>query len=134
AVVTTPVFLSAEARAGTTLDAIRARGAVVCGIANNQPAMSMPDSQGRWTGFHVEICRAFAVAIFNDPDRVRFAPVTAQQRFTALQSGEIDVLEGPNALTLTRDATIGLTTPVTVFYTGQCPSGRFILDYKVFSA
>lgn len=112
-------MLALPARAGTTLDAIRARGAVVCGIANNQPAISIPDSQGRWTGFHVEICRAFAVAVFNDPDKIRFVPVTAQQRFTALQSGEIDVLEGPNALTLTRDSTIGLFSPATVFYTGQ---------------
>jgi general L-amino acid transport system substrate-binding protein len=111
-------LVPATAHAGVTLDAIRARGAVICGITN-QPAMSSPDNQGRWTGFHADICRAFAIAVFNDPDKVRFVPVTAQQRFTALQSGEIDVLDGTNALTLTRDATLGLTTPATVFITGQ---------------
>jgi general L-amino acid transport system substrate-binding protein len=108
-----------RAQAAATLDAIRARGHVVCGIAANLPAMSIPDGQGRWTGFHVEICRAYAVALFADPEKVRFVPVTAQQRFTALQSGEIDVLEGPNALTLTRDTALGITAPATVFYTGQ---------------
>ncbi|MCX7380042.1 MAG: hypothetical protein NT133_01200 [Alphaproteobacteria bacterium] len=73
-------LLPAASSAGTTLDAIRSRGAVVCGIANNHPAMFIPDSQGRWTGFHVEICRAFAVSLFNDSDKVRFVPVTSQQR------------------------------------------------------
>lgn len=106
-------------QAGPTLDAIRARGAVICGIANSLPAMSIPDSTGRWTGFHVEICRAYAVAVFNDPEKVRFVPVTAQERFTALQSGAVDVLEGPNALTLARDATMGITAPTTAFITGQ---------------
>lgn len=107
------------AQAGKTLDAIRSRGAILCGVFADVPAMSILGSTGRWTGFHVDICRAYAIAVFNDPEKVRFVPLTAQQRFTALQSGEVDVLEGTNALTLARDSTMGITAPVTAFITGQ---------------
>ncbi|WP_164135299.1 transporter substrate-binding domain-containing protein, partial [Stenotrophomonas maltophilia] len=81
------------AEAGSTLDAIRQRGVLRCGVqAPSNPGFGVPDSQGRWQGFNVEICRAFAVAILNDPDKVEFTPVTSQSRFPALSSGEVDVL------------------------------------------
>jgi general L-amino acid transport system substrate-binding protein len=107
------------ARAGGTLDAIRNRGAVACGVETNQPGVAMLDSRWQNVGFHADICRAFAAAIFGDAGKVKFVPQSTVTRFTAVQSGEIDVWEGSTALTLSRDATIGLTIPVATFYTGQ---------------
>jgi general L-amino acid transport system substrate-binding protein len=92
---------------------------VRCGVSTGVAHMSIPDGAGRWTGFDAEICRAVAVAVFGDPERVRFVPTTAQSRFTALQSGEVDLLSRTTALTLTRDSTMGLTQTVAHFYTGQ---------------
>lgn len=74
-----------------------------CGVSTETPGMSMPDSQGRWTGFHADICPALAIAVLRDPSKVRFVPVTATARFTALQTGEIDVLSSTTALPLNRD-------------------------------
>ena len=107
-----------RAHAGTIAQ-IQASGVLRCGVSTGTPGMSMPDSQGRWTGFHADICRALAIAILNDSAKVRFIAVTAQSRFTALQSGEIDVLSSTTALTLTRDSTLGLQVPAVTFYTGQ---------------
>jgi general L-amino acid transport system substrate-binding protein len=112
--------LAAPAQAGPTLDAVRQNGSVRCGVANGVAGMSRPDSQGRWVGLHADICRAIAVAALGDAEKVRFIPVTAQSRFTALQSGEIDVLVYLTALTLSRDATLGLSIIAPpYFYTGQ---------------
>ncbi|HEY4254406.1 MAG TPA: amino acid ABC transporter substrate-binding protein [Roseomonas sp.] len=107
------------ARAGQTFDAVRQNGAVRCGVSNNVAGMALPDSQGRWTGLHADICRAIAAAALGDAEKVRFVPLTTQARFTALQSGEVDVLIGVNALTLARDATMGLSQVTPYFYTGQ---------------
>lgn len=107
-----------QAQAGT-IEQIQASGVLRCGVSTGTPGMSMPDSQGRWTGFHADICRALAIAVLSDSAKVRFIPVTAQGRFTALQSGEIDVLSSTTALTLTRDSTLGLQIPAVTFYTGQ---------------
>lgn len=106
------------AQAGTIAQ-IQAHGILSCGVSTGTPGMAMPDSQGRWNGFHADICRALAIAVFRDSAKVRFVPVTAQARFTALQSGEIDVLSSTTALTLTRDSTLGLQAPAVTFYTGQ---------------
>lgn len=92
---------------------------LACGVSTGTPGMSMPDSQGRWNGFHADICRALAIAVLKDSTKVRFVPVTAQSRFTALQSGEIDVLSSTTALTLTRDSTLGLEITTATFFTGQ---------------
>ncbi|MGI4798774.1 MAG: transporter substrate-binding domain-containing protein [Janthinobacterium lividum] len=107
------------ARAGATLDAIRARGTLLCGVAMQAPGVATVTSQGRFIGFHVDICRALAAALFADADKVRFVPLTNVTRFTAVQSGEIDVWEGTTAVTLSRDSTLGLSFPVATFYTGQ---------------
>jgi general L-amino acid transport system substrate-binding protein len=104
---------------GNTLDAIRARGSLLCGVSTGLAGFSMPDSQGAWRGFDVDFCRAVAAAIFGDPSKVRFVPTTAQVRFTALQSGEVDILSRNTTWTLSRDTSLGLDFPAVNFYDGQ---------------
>ncbi|WP_043361499.1 amino acid ABC transporter substrate-binding protein [Belnapia sp. F-4-1] len=112
--------LAAPASAGPTLDAVRQNGAVRCGVPSGVAGMARPDSQGRWVGLHADICRAIAAAALGDAEKVRFVPLTAQSRFTAVQSGEADVLVYLTALTLSRDATLGLSIVAPpYFYTGQ---------------
>jgi len=107
------------AYAGKDLDAIKSRGALVCGVNTGLAGFSAADSQGRWTGLDVDYCRALAAAILSDANKVRFSPLTAQQRFTALQSGEIDVLSRNTTWTLTRDASLGMHFVGVTFYDGQ---------------
>ncbi|MCW5636613.1 MAG: amino acid ABC transporter substrate-binding protein [Rubrivivax sp.] len=111
--VTTPAL------AGKDLDAIKSRGALVCGVNTGLAGFSAADSQGKWTGLDVDYCRALAAAILGDANKVRFSPLTAQQRFTALQSGEIDVLSRNTTWTLTRDASLGMHFVGVTFYDGQ---------------
>ncbi len=101
-----------------TLDAIRARGQLVCGVNTGLAGFGRPDAQGVWRGFDVDYCRAVAIAIFNDANRVRFVPLTAQQRFPAIQSGEVDVLIRNTTFTLTRDVSLGLDFTGVNFYDG----------------
>ena len=110
---------AAAAPSGNTLDAIRARGSLLCGVSTGLAGFSQPDSQGAWRGFDVDFCRAVAAAIFGDPSKVRFVPTTAQVRFTALQSGEVDILSRNTTWTLSRDTSLGLDFPATTFYDGQ---------------
>jgi general L-amino acid transport system substrate-binding protein len=110
---------AAPAASGNTLDAIRARGNLLCGVSTGLAGFSMPDSQGAWRGFDVDFCRAVAAAIFGDATKVRFVPTTAQVRFTALQSGEVDILSRNTTWTLSRDTSLGLDFPATTFYDGQ---------------
>mgnify|MGYP005811980919 CR=1 FL=1 len=105
--------------AGKDLDAIKARGTLVCGVNTGLPGFSAADSQGKWTGLDVDYCRALAAAILGDGNKVRYSPLTAQQRFTALQSGEIDVLSRNTTWTLTRDASLGMHFVGITFYDGQ---------------
>ncbi|WP_445678608.1 amino acid ABC transporter substrate-binding protein [Radicibacter daui] len=107
------------AHAGTTLDAIKSRGSLKCGVSTGLAGFSIADSQGKWTGIDVDYCRALATAIFGDASKVEFSPLTAQQRFTALQSGEIDVLSRNTTWTITRDASLGLEFAGVNFYDGQ---------------
>jgi general L-amino acid transport system substrate-binding protein len=107
------------AMAGKDLDAIKARGTLVCGVNTGLAGFSAADSQGRWTGLDVDYCRALAAAILGDGNKVRYSPLTAQQRFTALQSGEIDVLSRNTTWTLTRDASLGMHFVGVTFYDGQ---------------
>ena len=100
--------LTASAQAGQTFDAVKARGTLNCGVNVGVAGFSLPDSQGVWRGMDADLCRAVAAAMFGEPGKVRFVPLTAVQRFTALQSGEIDVLIRQTTLTMTRDTTLGL--------------------------
>ena len=111
--------LSGEARAGATLDAVKARGELICGVNTGLAGFSRPDDQGKWTGLDVDICRAIAAAIVGSPDKVKFVPLNAQQRFPALQSGEIDVLSRNTTWTLTRDSSSGFNFAPPVYYDGQ---------------
>ena len=113
------VPLATVARAAGTLDAVRARGQLVCGVNTGLAGFSLPDSQGVWRGLDVDYCRAVAAAVLGDPAKVRFVPMTAATRFTALQSGEIDVLLRNSTETYSRDTSIGLTALPINFYDGQ---------------
>jgi general L-amino acid transport system substrate-binding protein len=107
------------AHAGKTLDAIKSRGQLVCGVNTGLAGFSAADSQGNWTGLDVDVCKAIAAAVLGDGSKVKYVPLTAQQRFTALQSGEVDILSRNTTWTLTRDASLGLTFLATTYYDGQ---------------
>jgi general L-amino acid transport system substrate-binding protein len=109
----------APAWAGPTLDKIKQAGAMVCGVNTGLAGFGQPDSQGRYSGFDIDICKAIAAAVLGDPEKVKYVPLTAQQRFTALQSGEVDVLSRNTTYTLQRDAELGLDFAPVVFYDGQ---------------
>ena len=107
------------AEAGPTLDKVKQAGQVACGVPTGIAGFAAPDSQGHWAGFDVDICRALSAAIFANPDKVKYVPLTAQQRFTALQSGEVDLLSNNTTDTLQRDTELGLNFAPVVFYDGQ---------------
>jgi general L-amino acid transport system substrate-binding protein len=111
--------LTAPAQAGPTLDKVKQAGSLTCGVQAGTPGFGQPDSQGKYSGFNIDICRAIAAAVFGDPDKVKFVPLTAQQRFTALQSGEVDILSNNTTVTLSRDTQLGLNFAPVVFYDGQ---------------
>jgi general L-amino acid transport system substrate-binding protein len=114
------VFPSGHALAGKDLDAVKARGVLICGVAAGGLAgFMLADSQGKWKGLDVDICRAVAAAIFGDSEKVKYTPVSAQQRFTALQSGEVDMLSNNTTWTLTRDTALGLDFTGITYYDGQ---------------
>ena len=119
AVATMGAMLAAPAHAGKTLDAIKARGQLVCGVNTGLAGFAAADSTGKWSGLDIDACKALAAATLGDAEKIKYVPLTAQQRFTALQSGEIDVLARNTTFTLTRDASLGLTMTVVNFYDGQ---------------
>jgi general L-amino acid transport system substrate-binding protein len=107
-----------SAAGGATLAAVRARGSVRCGISQ-AAGFSTPDDAGRWQGFDVDFCRALAAALWNDPERVIFTPYTQQQRFSGLQSGEVDVLVNGTSMTSSRALRLGLRFGPIYLYDGQ---------------
>ena len=113
------IALAGPAWAGPTLDKIKQAGAISCGVQTGVAGYAQPDSQGVYTGFNVDICQALSAAVFGDPTKVKFVPLTAQQRFTALQSGEVDLLSNNTTWTLQRDTELGLNFAPVVFYDGQ---------------
>ncbi len=119
ALATTGLMTSAPAMAGKTLDAIKARGQVVCGVSTGLSGFSQADSSGKWSGLDVDVCKAIAAATLGDANKVKWVPLSAQARFTALQSGEIDVLSRNTTFTLTRDASLGLSMTAATYYDGQ---------------
>ena len=112
-------FSAGAAQAGQTFDTVRQRGTLNCGVNVGIAGFSLPDSQGVWRGMDADLCRGVAAALFGDPSKVRFVPLTAVQRFTALQSGEIDVLIRQTTLTMTRDTTLGLRMVGVNLYDGH---------------
>jgi general L-amino acid transport system substrate-binding protein len=113
------LIVAAPVHAGKTLDAVKQRGQVVCGVNTSAPGFSAADSQGNWTGLDVDFCRAVAAVVLNDAAKVKFVPLNSQQRFTALQSGEIDILSRNSTWTLTRDASLGITFAGINYFDGQ---------------
>ncbi|HLS57668.1 MAG TPA: transporter substrate-binding domain-containing protein, partial [Zeimonas sp.] len=109
----------AVASAGPTLDAVKQRGALRCGVNTGLIGFSAPDSQGKWTGIDVDFCRAVAAVVLGDPNKVQFVPTNTQNRFTVLQSGEVDILSRNTTWTASRDATLGAVFAGTIFYDGQ---------------
>ena len=118
AAATLVALIAAPAHAGKTLDAVKARGQVICGASTGVAGFSQADSTGKFTGIDIDVCRAIAAAVLNDSEKTKYVPLAAPQRFTALQSGEIDVLPRNTTFTMTRDATQGLSTVVN-YYDGQ---------------
>ncbi|WP_395700987.1 amino acid ABC transporter substrate-binding protein [Aquabacterium sp.] len=112
-------LMALPAQAGKTVDAIKARGQLVCGVNTGLAGFSAADSQGNWTGIDVDVCKAIAAAMLGDANKVKYVPLNAQQRFTALQSGEIDILSRNTTWTLTRDASLGMQFTGVTYYDGQ---------------
>ena len=122
ALATTAAFAAAAtapAMAGPKLDAIKQRGQLVCGVSTGIAGFSLAGSTGEWSGIDVDICKAVAAVILGDASKVRYVPLNTQQRFTAIQSGEVDVLSRNTTWTLTRDTQLGLNFAATVYYDGQ---------------
>ncbi|RJG10323.1 amino acid ABC transporter substrate-binding protein [Pseudomonas cavernicola] len=111
--------VSSFAQAGATLDAVKKKGFVQCGISDGLPGFSYADGKGNYLGIDVDVCRAVAAAVFGDASKVKFSPLTAKERFTALQSGEVDILSRNSTWTSSRDAAMGLSFTGVTYYDGQ---------------
>jgi general L-amino acid transport system substrate-binding protein len=110
---------SIQAASAQTLKTIKDRGLLSCGVTQGLAGFSLPDDKGNWTGLDVDVCRAIAAAVFNDPSKVKFVPLSAKDRFTALQSGEIDLLSRTTTWTLSRDTSLGANFTGVTYYDGQ---------------
>ena len=108
-----------QVQAGTTLDAVKKKGFVQCGISDGLPGFSYADAKGKYVGLDVDVCRAVAAAVFGDAEKVKYSPLTAKERFTALQSGEVDILSRNTTWTSSRDAAMGLNFTGVAYYDGQ---------------
>src|SRR5262245_23688808 len=113
------MMLGVSAASAHTLNTIKTRGILSCGSNVGLAGFGIPDKQGNWAGFDVDFCRALAAAIFDDPGKVKFVPTTGQNRFTALQSGDIDVLVRNTTWSLSRDTALGLNFTGATYYDGQ---------------
>jgi general L-amino acid transport system substrate-binding protein len=119
AILAVALCACAAALAGQTLEAVKQRGSVKCGVTNGVAGFSAPDGKGQWSGLDVDTCRAVAAAVLGDGNKVEFVPLNAQQRFAALQAREIDILARVTTWTLTRDASLGLHFTGITYYDGQ---------------
>ena len=109
----------ATAAAAGTLDTVKGKGMLTCGVSTGVAGYSLPDDKGQWTGLDVDVCRAVATAVFGDATKVKFVALDAKNRFTALQSGEIDMLSRETTWTSSRESTLGFVFGPVVFYDGQ---------------
>lgn len=107
------------AQAGATLDSVKQKGHVQCGVSTGIPGFSSADDKGTWTGIDVDVCRAVAAAVLGDANAVKYTPLTAKERLTALQSGEIDILSRNTTWTATRDTSLGINFTGVNYYDGQ---------------
>jgi general L-amino acid transport system substrate-binding protein len=113
------VIFIGTANAQSTLESVRSRGVLACGVNTGLAGFSQPDSKGVWRGIDVDVCRAVAAAVFGDASKVRYVPATTQQRFTSLQSGEVDLLSRNTTWSFSRDAGLGFNFVGVNFYDGQ---------------
>jgi general L-amino acid transport system substrate-binding protein len=113
------VALSANVATAATLDDVKAKGFVQCGVNTGLAGFAAPNDKGEWAGFDVDVCKAVAAAIFGDASKVKYTPTTAKERFTALQSGEIDMLSRNTTWTLSRDTALGFNFAGVNYYDGQ---------------
>ncbi|OAF05726.1 amino acid ABC transporter substrate-binding protein [Bradyrhizobium centrolobii] len=111
--------LTAQSADAQTLKTVKDRGMLSCGVSQGLPGFSSPDDKGNWTGIDVDVCRAIAATIFNDTTKVKYVPLSAKDRFTALQSGEIDVLSRNTTWTISRDTSLGANFTGVTYYDGQ---------------
>ena len=118
-VTTVLLAVASSAHAGTALNAIKERGYIKCGVSDGLPGFSHTDEKGKFSGIDVDVCRAIAAAVFGDFTKVKFTPLTAKERFTALQTGEIDVLSRNSTWTSSRDSALGLNFTGVTYYDGQ---------------
>ncbi|MGQ2968774.1 MAG: amino acid ABC transporter substrate-binding protein [Allorhizobium sp.] len=109
----------ASAASAATLDDVKAKGFVQCGVNTGLAGFASPDAAGNWTGFDVDYCKAVAAAVFGDATKVKYTPTTAQSRFTALQSGEVDMLARNTTWTISRDTALGFNFRTVNYYDGQ---------------
>ena len=119
AVAGAAALLVAGAAHAATLDDIKKAGALKCGVSQGLPGFSNPDDKGSWTGIDVDYCKALAAAVLGDANKVKYVPLSAKVRFTALQSGEIDVLSRNTTWTFTRDTNLGIDFVGVLYYDGQ---------------
>lgn len=112
-------IMAASMASAGTLDTVKSKGQIVCGHGQGLAGFALPDAQGVWRGLDSDVCRALAAAIFNDPNKVKVVPLTSKDRFTALQSGEIDILSRNTTWTLSREASLGLEFAGINYYDGQ---------------
>ena len=118
-IVALAVAVTAQGASAQTLKAVKDRGMLNCGANGTLAGFGLPDAQGKWTGLDVDFCRAIAAAVLNDADKVKFVPLSAKDRFTALQSGEVDVLARNTTWTSSRDTSLGLNFTGVNYYDGQ---------------
>ncbi len=111
--------IAGTAFGGETVDAVKKKGFVQCGVSQGLPGFSNPDEKGNWSGIDVDVCRAVAAAVFGDASKVKYTPLSAKERFTALQSGEVDLLSRNTTWTLVRDTALGLDFVGVNYYDGQ---------------
>ncbi|MFO1351989.1 MAG: amino acid ABC transporter substrate-binding protein [Gammaproteobacteria bacterium] len=117
--ISAALLVASAAHAGPTLDAVKKKGFLQCGVSQGLAGFSNFDDKGNWTGIDVDVCRAVSAAIFGDPNKVKYTALSAKERFTALQSGEIDVLSRNSTWTITRDTSLGLNFTGVTYYDGQ---------------
>ena len=119
AVAAAALVSTSIAQAGPALDKVTGKGHIQCGVSQGVPGFSNPDTAGNWTGIDVDVCRAVAAALFGDANAVKYTPLSSKERFTALQSGEIDMLSRNTTWTLVRDTALGLNFTGVTYYDGQ---------------
>lgn len=113
------LFCASSLSHADTVESVKEKGFVQCGVSTGLPGFSAPDQKGNWSGLDVDVCRAVAAAVLGDDSKVKYTPLNAKERFTALQSGEVDILSRNTTWTVTRDASLGLNFTGVNYYDGQ---------------